>query len=328
MSVAHFCSHLSKLTRGVVRVGEPMAQHTSIEVGGPSDCLCVPLSQVELIEVVRFCRKVGAPVTVIGRGTNILVSDRGIRGTVLGLEQALATVDIDGTRVTAGAGVSLPWLLRQSLGAGLVGLEYLAGIPGSVGGAVMMNAGTQQGTIGDRVRRITVYDLPEDRVTRLGRSELEFGYRSSVLQRGFRLVLAVELELETGDTHEAEEVIRKTRKQRAATQPLDYPNAGSVFRNPPGDYAGRLIEQAGLKGLRVGGAEVSRLHANFIVNRGGARASDVFRLMRQVQTRVLDHSGVQLEPEIRFVGDWKEELGDPFMGVLLAPADAGGHETP
>jgi UDP-N-acetylmuramate dehydrogenase len=219
-----------------------------------------------------------------------------------------------------GAGVPLAELVSESLRAGLVGLEKLAGIPGSVGGAVMMNAGTKQGSIGEWVDTIRVYDIEEDSVLTLSRQEANFGYRSSDLQERGLVVLAVDFELREGNTDEARRTIRQYLRRRATSQPLEWPNAGSIFKNPPGDYAGRLIEEAGLKGLRVGAAEVSRVHANFIVNLGEATAGDVYALICKVQNHVHEKTGVRLETEVRLVGDWRPDPGGAYKGAVVAPA--------
>jgi UDP-N-acetylmuramate dehydrogenase len=320
MRLAHYWPELSKLTRGEVRKEENVAPYTSMRVGGASDCLCLPVSEEEVLELINFarCRDVG--VTILGQGTNVVVSDRGIRGITLKLERALDGLEMNDNHLHVGAGVPLAELVSESLRAGLVGLEKLAGIPGSVGGAVMMNAGTKQGSIGEWVDTIRVYDIEEDSVLTLSRQEANFGYRSSNLQERGLVVLAVDFELREGNTDEARRTIQEYLRQRATSQPLEWPNAGSIFKNPPGDYAGRLIEEAGLKGLRVGAAEVSRVHANFIVNLGEATAGDVYALICKVRKHVHEKTGVRLETEVRLVGDWRPDPGGAYKGAVVAPA--------
>ncbi len=278
-----------------------------MRVGGPADILAVPEDTGELLSLVRYAAEHGLPLYILGHGSNVLVPDEGVRGLVVLLTKAAAWVRFEGAEVEVGTGYSLPRLVQMAARRALAGLEGLAGVPGTVGGALYMNAGAAGSSIGDVTLWVEVVDREGQR-TRLGREEMQFGYRSSRLQRGDLIAIAARLGLRPGDGAAIREALREAARRRRATQPLDYPNAGSIFKNPPGDFAGRLIEAAGCKGWKSGRAEVSPRHANFIVNLGGAKAEDVMRLMARVYKRVRDAFGVDLEPEIRLLGAPQEEL--------------------
>lgn len=285
-----------------VRPNEPMKVHTSFRVGGPADYMVFPQSEEQVEAVLRFCRAREIPVFVIGRGSNLLVRDGGLRGVVVKLAGNLAQWEIQGGHVRAQAGIALRRLALHAAEAGLTGLEFASGIPGSLGGAVVMNAGAYGGEMKDVLVSVTVLDQNLER-REMSPDELQLSYRHSILQDEKMLVLSARLRLARGEPGAIMRQIGDLWQRRASKQPLEYPSAGSVFKRPPGRYVGPMVQELGLQGVRIGGAEVSRKHAGFIVNRGGATARDVLNLIDFVRARVRDHFGVELEPEIRIVGE-------------------------
>ncbi len=281
-----------------MRLHEPMARHTTFRIGGPADRFFVPSGIADLRKFLEECPG-DEPMTLLGAGSNLLVSDDGIRGTVIHLG-GFQSVRIEKERLLVGAGVMLPGLLQQLARAGLGGLEFLGGIPGTVGGSVRMNAGTDGGWIADRLLSVTCLH-PSGALRRQRREEIDFGYRRMELPRRV-CILAAEFHLEPDDPLRIAERLRERMARRRSSQPVHLASAGCIFKNPPGDAAGRLIDAAGLKGMRIGDAEVSSLHANFVVNRGKACAADVLSLVRKIQTRVREESGVDLEFEIEMLG--------------------------
>ena len=293
---------LAHRLRGEVRVDEPLKRHTTYRIGGPADLFVLPACVEDVLWTLRLSREAGATVFVMGAGSNLLVSDRGVRGVVLCLGQAMGRVEFEGERVRACAGVLLPRLAKLAAGRGLSGLEWAGGVPGTVGGAVAMNAGAHGS---DTSRSLVAAHLAssDGELVVCPGEELGFEYRKSRLVRaGGYVVVAAEFRLEPGSVLEIEGRMKEFAARRRRTQPLGLPSSGSVFKNPPGDYAGRLIEAASLKGTRVGGAQVSTVHANFIVNTGDASADDVRRLIELVRRRVKEEFGVTLELEVELVG--------------------------
>lgn len=281
---------------------EPMDRHTSFRIGGPADVMVLAESAGEIADTLRVCRDHGVPVTVIGNGTNLLVRERGIRGAVLRIGKGFCRVSFDGTRVRAQAGTPLSTLANRTLAEGLAGLEFASGIPGTLGGAVMMNAGAYGGEIADCLTRVWFLDRSGNAGSRtVGKEDL--GYRSSVFAEEGAIVLEAEFHLREDSGGEAQKRAREINAKRGAKQPLNVPSAGSTFKRPAKGYASRLIDKAGLKGLRVGGAQVSKLHAGFIVNTGGATAKDVLELAGDVRTRVREAFGVELELEMKIIGE-------------------------
>jgi len=281
---------------------EPMHRHTSFGIGGPAEALYVPRDVADLRSVLRAAQQLAVPVTIMGAGSNLLVRDGGIRGLVVKIAGTLDHVTLEGTRVIAGAGVQLSILARRAAEAGLTGLEFAAGIPGTLGGALSMNAGAYCGEMKDVVCLVSV--MRDDGVeATLSATQMHFGYRQSVLQHHNLVALEAVMELVAGDKAEINSKIADFNRRRREKQPLTLPSAGSVFKRPPGSFAGMLIEQAGLKGFRVGGAEVSTMHAGFIVNMGNATARDVEELIRHVQQVVQGQTGILLETEIRILGE-------------------------
>jgi UDP-N-acetylmuramate dehydrogenase len=290
------------LPRGRVLFDESMARHTSFRVGGPADALIYPENAAEIAAVVLWCAQQDIPWIVIGNGTNLLVRDGGIRGVVLKLSERMHGIAVEQNRLTAQAGASLTAAARAALAASLTGLEFASGIPGSVGGAVVMNAGAYGGAMEQVVRRVEVMD-PDGAVRWLDGVEMRFGYRHSRCAEERLTVLAAEMELNPGDADLIEARMRELAAQRREKQPLNLPSAGSTFKRPEGHFAGKLIEEAGLKGERVGGAQISELHAGFIVNMGGATAADILALMQRVADAVERRTGIRMEPEVRILGE-------------------------
>jgi UDP-N-acetylmuramate dehydrogenase len=279
-----------------------LADFTSFRIGGPADLFVVADNEQELSAAMAAAHRRSVPVFCLGAGTNLLVSDRGIRGLVVKLGPGLATLAIDGTSVDAGGAMQFRELVESVVERGLKGLEFGEGIPGTVGGGLVMNAGAFGGEIARVVTQ--VHGVSEDGERRaLTNHEVGFAYRRSALPRAF-VITRVEFELERADREALWAHVLTIRARREARQPRDFPNAGSVFKNPSGNYAGRLLEAAGLKGTRLGGAAFSSRHANFIVNLGDATAGDVRRLIELARDQVQQNTGVMLESEVKLVGDW------------------------
>jgi UDP-N-acetylmuramate dehydrogenase len=294
---------LERLCPGAVRRNEPLARHVSFRIGGPADILVLPPTLASLDAAVAWLYGEGLPFTVLGRGSNVLIADRGIRGVVIKTGRGQEGVVYDGPRVHAECGVSLPHLSRRTAERGLAGLEFAAGIPGSVGGAVVMNAGAHGCAMADVLVSARVR-TPDGPVTWTG-AGLGLRYRHSRIQDEGGVVLECDLCLRPAPAAETVARLDGWLRTRAESQPLGPPSSGCIFRNPDGDYAGRLIDAAGTKGLRVGGAVVSDRHANYILNTGGATARDVLELIGQVQARVRDRMGMDLTTEIKMLGEFE-----------------------
>ena len=279
-----------------LKTDEPMAPKTSMRVGGRAAAYAEIRDPRYLVAALSICDSEHVAWTVIGLGSNLLVRDEGFNGLIIRLGGDFTRVTVDGTRIRAGGGVPIVSLCREAAKHGLTGIEGLVGIPGTVGGAVRMNAGTDV-EIGDVIDRVEVVVAGEKLQTF---TRPEFAYRRSSLDRN-AVVCAAEMVLTPGDPREVQAELRKRIDRRNATQPLDVPNSGSIFRNPPGDYAARLIETAGCKGWRSGAAEVSHKHANFIVNRGGASCADVLALIERVRDAVREKHGIELETEVHLL---------------------------
>lgn len=302
MVFERFKNWLNENMPGCFRENEPMKAHTSFRIGGPADILVIPSDANQLEKVVKEARTEGIPLTIIGNGSNVLVKDKGIRGVVVKLGNALRSMECSGDKLTAEAGVSLAAIANKAAACGLTGLEFAVGIPGSLGGAVFMNAGAYDGEMRKVVAQVTVL-TSDGKIEVLSNEDLEFGYRHSSIQDNGAIIISVEMQLAIGDINEIRAKMADFTNRRTTKQPLDIPNAGSMFRRPPGYYAGTLIEEAGLKGYMVGDAQVSTKHAGFVVNVGNATAADVLRLIGEVQEKVYAHAGVRLEPEVRIYGE-------------------------
>ena len=307
-SVAGALERLDALAteRGIaLEIDVPMAPLTTLRVGGPADRLAAPSSVDELVAIVKLAADAGVPTFMLGKGSDIVVADAGIRGVVV--RTRADDVTIDGRRLRAEAGASMTSLAKRCARDGLAGFDWAISSPGSFGGATWANAGAHGGAMSQVLVEVDILD-PRDGETRtVAADEAGFGYRESRFKHGPEVILAGVIELAVGEPEEIRALIDGHQVRRRATQPLADQNAGSVFRNPDGDHAGRLIEAAGLKGHRVGGAQVSTLHANFIVTDRGADAADVRALGDHVRATVAGRFGVDLRYEIEFVGDWPEE---------------------
>lgn len=292
---------VARRVRGEHLRDAPLAQRTAIRVGGPADLLVRPADPEALGALLRVAGELGVPLSVLGGGANTLVADAGVRGLVLRLPQDFPGEEVDGERLVLSAGAPTARLPARAHAHGLTGMEFIAGIPGTLGGAVAMNAGTRLGEMKDLVTRVEL--ATADGAGWVPAADLGFAYRTCRLPPG-AVVTRVELRLRPGDVARSAALMREDRERRRRTQPLDRPTFGSTFTNPPGDFAGRLIEAAGLKGHRVGNATWSDVHANFIVNLGGATAADVLALIRLARQRVLEQAGIRLETEVRFLGQF------------------------
>ncbi len=289
------------VTTEQIKVGELLAPLTSFRIGGPCECLVEIRSEEELTKVSQYLQKIGHPFFVLGNGSNTLVRDEGYRGIVLHVCREMSGIRVEGNRIIAQAGALLVQVSRGAAKAGLKGLEFAAGIPGTVGGGVVMNAGAYDGEMRQVVTRVRVVS-PDGELLDLNNETMEFGYRKSVIRRKNFIVTEVEFELLRGDPEEIQALMNDYNARRREKQPLEYPSAGSTFKRPEGHFAGKLIMDAGLKGYRVGDAQVSEKHAGFVINLGHATASDVMTLMSDVQTKVEEQFGVRLEPEIVLLG--------------------------
>ncbi|MBB6729646.1 UDP-N-acetylmuramate dehydrogenase [Cohnella zeiphila] len=295
-------AELEQARVGSVSLNESLAEHTTWKIGGPADLFIVPDSQEQLAAAVAILYRHGVPWTTLGRGSNTLVSDKGIRGAVLKLGRGFDEVRFEDGLAKAGASYSFIKLSVMAGKQGLTGLEFAGGIPGSVGGAVYMNAGAHGSDV-SRILKSADIVWEDGTFGTYGKEEMAFGYRHSVLQERRGVVTGATFELRPGDRKEIAAAMASYKDRRLRTQPLQMACAGSVFRNPPNDHAARLIEAAGLKGACEGGAEISRMHANFIVNHGGAKAEDVLTLMRRAQSTVEDRFGIRLVPEVLLMGE-------------------------
>lgn len=295
-----FCEIISE---DRVLVNEPMAGHTTFRIGGPADYFIEAADAEEIRWAIAVCREEGLPWFVLGRGSNLLVGDRGFRGVVLSVYREFQGIETEQETVRVKAGTLLTTLTGKLLEESLTGMEFASGIPGTVGGAVMMNAGAYGGEMKDIVREVTVL-TPEGEIRCLNAAEMKFGYRTSVVKEKEYIVLSAVLELKKGDPEEIRRKMQELKAKRVEKQPLEYPSAGSTFKRPEGYFAGKLIMDAGLAGARVGGAQVSEKHCGFVVNTNDATAADVRELMSRVQKTVEEKYGVRLEPEVRFLGEF------------------------
>ncbi len=280
----------------------PMREHTTFEIGGPADCLLKPASMEETQQILRLVKEYELPLTFVGNGSNMLVSDKGIRGVVVNFADTFNAIRVEGTKMTVGAGALLKDIAEAAAQHSLAGLEFACGIPGSIGGAVFMNAGAYGGETKSVVKAVRAVNR-DGEIKTYGLDELELGYRHSIFQTNGEAIVEVELELTPGSEEEIRASIADFTQRRESKQPLEMPSAGSTFKRPEGYFAGTLIDQTGLKGLSVGGAQVSTKHAGFVVNKGGATAADVINLIHEVQKRVKEAHGVELQPEVRLIGE-------------------------
>ena len=280
---------------------EEMKNHTTFKIGGPVDIMVLPQDEEDVATVVSFCRQRDIPLFIFGVGSNILVRDGGIRGVAMKLGENLDEVEVNGEEIQAQAGVKISALARIAAFHSLSGLEFAEGIPGSLGGALVMNAGAYDGEMQAVVIEARAIS-PDGNINTFLKEEMQFRYRHSVFQSNDYIIVSARLKLATADHEEIEERMLEFARRREEKQPLDKPSAGSTFRRPPGFYVGPMLEELGLKGYQIGGAQVSSKHAGFIVNNGNATAQDVLYLIAHIQQKARERFGVDLQPEIRVVG--------------------------
>ena len=295
---------IRNIFRGHVAVGEPLAKYTSFRIGGPADFYLEPVDKFDLIEVVRFFKKLEYRFMVIGKGSNLLISDNGFRGAAINLEEGLGTVGIQKGVIVADAGVRFSKFVDFCIQHEKAGVEMLAGIPGTIGGAVIMNAGAYGGEISDHLVEVEIFR--DDEIQKVTKAHSGFSYRRSGFTRD--IILNASFSLPDGNLAELLQRRRELLLKRNQSQPLNLPNSGSMFKNPHGTFAAKLVEEAGLKGTRIGGAEISERHGNFILNHGTATAHDVLELVKLARTKVLDRTGIKLELEVKLVGFEETEL--------------------
>lgn len=282
---------------------EPMRKHTTFRIGGNADIFVRPESKEQIAEILRLCRKQDVPYFILGNGSNLLVGDRGFRGVVINIMDNMNDIKVDGGVIKAQAGAMLIKVSRVARDNSLTGLEFASGIPGTIGGAIYMNAGAYGGEMKDVVTKVTAMDA-EGEIYTFGTDELEFSYRHSVIQQRDLIVLDVTMKLAAGDQKIIDDRMSELAVARRTKQPLEYPSAGSTFKRPEGYFAGKLIMDAGLRGYRVGDAQVSEKHCGFVVNRGNATADDVIKLIDDVKAKVSEEYDVVLEPEVRMIGEF------------------------
>lgn len=302
MNYTSLAGELQSLVRGSIRINEAMRNHTTWKIGGKADLFLDPSDKEDIRQAVEFARERSIPFTVIGNGSNLLIKDGGIRGLVIKIGRGMAKLAVNGNRIKAGAGVMLPELAAVARKNSLGGFEFAAGIPGSLGGAVVMNAGALNGCVADVLVEVEVVNQ-DNKLVVLKKEELGFAYRTSSLQNQELICVETLWQGYVKDQRQIEQEIKEYLTKRKTAQPQGYPNAGSVFKNPQGDHAGRLIEACGCKGLRIGDAEISTKHANWILNLGNATAKDVLNLIDKIKMLVQERFGVLLHLEVRVLGE-------------------------
>ncbi len=285
-----------------IREQEPLSRHTTFRVGGPADLFLTPDS-TQISDVMQILKAHQIPVTVIGNGSNLLVGDKGIRGAVIEFGKQIAQIYVEGSKIMAEAGATLAAAAQQAYKAGLSGMEFAAGIPGSVGGAMVMNAGAYGGEMRDIVESVKVLSK-DGKIIELSNEQMDFSYRHSCVAEQEYLVLGAVLKLQQEEPERILEFMELLREQRVSKQPLEYPSAGSTFKRPEGYFAGKLIMDAGLADYTIGGAAVSKKHCGFVINKSGATAADILALIQHVQQVVKEQSGVELEPEVKLIGEF------------------------
>ena len=295
-----FCELLG---RDHVLTDEPMKQHTTFKIGGPADYFLVPETGEEVGEIIKICRKTDTPYFILGNGSNLLVGDGGYRGAVIQVYRNMSAVTVEGTTITAQAGALLSAVAAAAKNASLTGFEFAGGIPGTVGGAAVMNAGAYGGEMKDVLVEVTVMDA-EGKIFAISAEKLELGYRTSVIKKAGYIVLEAKIRLKEGDQEAIRERMKELTIQRTTKQPLEYPSAGSTFKRPEGYFAGKLVMDSGLRGYQVGGARISEKHCGFVINAGDATAKDVRTLMDNVRDIVYEKYGVTLEQEVKFLGEF------------------------
>lgn len=286
-----------------VRRQEPMSLHTTFRIGGPADLFVMPGSIQAVADSIRICKETQTPYAVIGNGSNLLVSDAGYRGVIIQIGRNLNQITRNGEEIRAQAGAMLSVIAKTALLESLTGFEFASGIPGTLGGAVVMNAGAYGGEMKDVLTEVTVLTR-EGEIRTIPAEKLELGYRTSLATKNGWIILEAVLRFQKGDAEAIRSRMEELKVQRVTKQPLDLPSAGSTFKRPEGYFAGKLIMDAGLRGFTVGGAQISEKHCGFVVNKGGATAEDVRNLICAVQKKVQEDAGVKLEPEVKFLGEF------------------------
>lgn len=286
-----------------VKLQEPMSKHTTFRIGGPADFYLCPHSTKEVQQTVQICKEENLPYFILGNGSNLLVSDKGYRGAIIQLWKNFSDISVKDCCITAKAGALLSKVAAEALEEGFTGMEFASGIPGTIGGAVFMNAGAYGGEMKDIIKEVKVLD-DQGEIRVLSNEEMKLGYRTSIVKEKGYTVLSAVLQLKKGEVSVIRETMEDLKNRRTSKQPLDMPSAGSTFKRPEGYFAGKLIMDSGLRGFSVGGAQVSEKHCGFVVNKGGATAEDVTALIREVQRRVKEKFGVELETEVRFLGEF------------------------
>lgn len=286
-----------------VRINEPMNRHTTFRIGGPADYFLLPSSSEEVKGILEICKEESLQYFILGNGSNLLVSDEGYRGVIIQLYRNYGGLTVEGTEIRAGAGVLISQIAATARNESLTGFEFAGGIPGTLGGAVVMNAGAYGGELKDVLKEAVVMDR-EGNIFTVPVEKLAMGYRTSLVKTAGYLVLEAVISLKKGSQEEIRDTMKDLTDRRISKQPLEYPSAGSTFKRPEGYFAGKLIMDAGLRGYQVGGAQVSEKHCGFVINKGNATAADVCRLMADVQAKVQEQFGVTLEPEVKFLGDF------------------------
>lgn len=286
-----------------IRRQEPMSLHTTFRIGGPADLFVTPGSIQAVADSIRICKETQTPYAVIGNGSNLLVSDTGYRGVIIQIGRNLNQVSVNGEEIRAQAGAMLSVIAKTALSESLTGFEFASGIPGTLGGAAVMNAGAYGGEMKDVLTEVTVLTR-EGEIRTIPAEKLEMGYRTSLAAKNGWIILEAVLKFQKGDAEAIRGRMEELKMQRVTKQPLDLPSAGSTFKRPEGYFAGKLIMDAGLRGFTVGGAQISEKHCGFVVNKGGATAEDVRNLICAVQKKVQEDAGVKLEPEVKFLGEF------------------------
>lgn len=284
-----------------IKIDEKLSEYVNFKVGGPADILLIPNSKEQVIKSIKICKENNIPFYLIGNGSNILVRDGGFRGVVLSLKN-VKNIYVDGEKIEAECGVMLKEVSDKAIENSLTGFEFACGIPGTIGGAVFMNAGAYDGEISKVIESAEVID-ENCNIIRLSREELDFGYRSSLVMKKGYTVLSAVFKLEKGQVKTIKELVDDLTNKRESKQPLEYPSAGSTFKRPTGYFAGKLIQDAGLKGYSIGGAAVSEKHSGFVINKGNATAKDITDLIKHIQDEVKKQFGVDLHPEVRIIGE-------------------------
>ncbi|MCU6724803.1 UDP-N-acetylenolpyruvoylglucosamine reductase [uncultured Clostridium sp.] len=299
-----FYEKLSKIVRKEqILEEEPMKKHTTFRIGGPAEYLILPQTTEEIADVIKLCRQEEIPWYIVGNGSNLLVADEGVRGVVIQLLRNFNQIQVEGCQIRMQAGAQNAAVAKRALDASLTGFEFAAGIPGTIGGAVVMNAGAYGGEMKDILKEVTVLD-PNGMIRTIPAEELELGYRTSIIARKGYVVLEAVIVLKTGTPKEIKAAMDELKEKRVTKQPLEYPSAGSTFKRPEGYFAGKLIMDAGLRGFSVGGAQISEKHCGFVINKGNATAKDVTELMDETKKIVMEKFGVALEPEVKRLGQF------------------------